>query len=181
MNKEDSIDSRFIDFLYRFERDNDRGAVAKLRRCLGREETPTPEAMRVLGPFLSEYETKVHDLFLVAALFASHSQLGGKNRGNFGKSFRDVGDHDSAQKRFTALLDSNREDLPHRLRQAVSLAKSKSVPLDWLQLLRDLGNWEHPDRFVQFNWAKGYWGYASSKNSDGVAVNSGKGEEKNVD
>lgn len=173
MSKPSPTESKFIEFLYKFERGEDRGPLAKLRRCLGREDTPTPEALRLLGPFLSERTHDVHNYFIVAALFASHSQLGGK--GNFGKSFRDVGDHDSAQKRFMALLDSDREDLPHRLRQAVSLAKSKNVPLDWLQLLADLGHWDHPKRFVQFDWAKGYWGFVPAKDAVGVVANGEKG------
>jgi len=32
------------------------------------------------------------------------------------------------------------------------------VPIDWPHLLRDLLDWERPDRAVQRDWARGFWG-----------------------
>ena len=51
------------------------------------------------------------------------------------------------------------DDLPFFLRQAVSFLKSKDVPINWHQLMRDINHWNHPDRFVQHNWANAFWGY----------------------
>jgi CRISPR system Cascade subunit CasB len=48
--------------------------------------------------------------------------------------------------------------LAHRLRQMVKLADGKSVPIDWESLLKDLLNWEHPERWVQKKWARSYFG-----------------------
>ena len=48
--------------------------------------------------------------------------------------------------------------LAHRLRQMVKLADGKSVPVDWESLLKDLLNWEHPERWVQKKWARSYFG-----------------------
>ncbi len=64
---------------------------------------------------------------------------------------------DSAERRLASLLRAPREDLPGHLRQTVSLLKSRGVAIDWHRLLRDLMAWDHPDRYVQRNWARAYW------------------------
>jgi len=33
------------------------------------------------------------------------------------------------------------------------------VFINWEQLRKDLLAWEHPDRYVQKSWARGFWGY----------------------
>lgn len=63
-------------------------------------------------------------------------------------------------KHFVALLDSDREDLPRRLRQVVSLLKATDLGLDWELLLADLRRWEHPLRRVQRRWARDFWAEA---------------------
>lgn len=98
---------------------------------------------------------------LTAALFASHPRAGG--RGSVGSALRQLrllqGDHasDSLDKRLAALLDSHRDDLPARLRQVVSLLRSREVPIDWGQLLSDLIWWDAEQRTVQRRWARDYW------------------------
>jgi CRISPR system Cascade subunit CasB len=154
-----SPELRFVQFLRGLEASRDRGALAVLRRVLGRD-APSAEALRRIVPHLPPEERKHRWYFLVAGLFASHPATGGA--GNMGDAFRHLGEHDSAQKRFAALLDSDARDLPHRLRQAVSLAKAKPVPIDWLRLLNDLLHWEHEARYVQQRWAQAYWRHGSS-------------------
>jgi CRISPR system Cascade subunit CasB len=80
-------------------------------------------------------------------------------RTNFGASFKQLGSDDSSsvERRFVALLNSHRDDLPNRLRHAVSLLRAPGVPVDWAQLLRDIQSWDHPDRFVQVQWARSFW------------------------
>ena len=69
---------------------------------------------------------------------------------------------DSFDMRVCGLLDCrwNEGDgaLAHRLRQTVKLADGKSIPVDWDCLLKDLLNWEHPERWVQKKWARSYFG-----------------------
>ena len=64
---------------------------------------------------------------------------------------------ESLEKRFIALLNCHRDDLPNHLRQAVSLLKSKDVPINWHRLLRDILSWDHETRFVQQQWAGELW------------------------
>jgi len=77
---------------------------------------------------------------------------------NFGRAFgHNLSDDDKKQreKRFTDLLDTDIEDLPYKLRQAVTLIEG--VPIDWEMLIHDLIGWSHPDRWVQKKWARGFW------------------------
>jgi len=152
----DSEASPFVAYLQSIEKRGDRATMAALRRCLGRELRPSPDAMRVVVPWLKDdFEDQRLRHFLVAGLFALHPLPGG--HGNFGAVMRQLVDHESACKRFEALLDADLDQLPHRLRQALSLAKSKAVPVDWHRLYRDLGQWGHEKRYIQFQWAQAYW------------------------
>ncbi len=60
-------------------------------------------------------------------------------------------------RRVVALLNADREALPTLLRQLVGLLGDERGPVDWLQLLRDLNQWDHPDRSVQKRWAGAWW------------------------
>ncbi|MEI7990092.1 MAG: type I-E CRISPR-associated protein Cse2/CasB, partial [Chloroflexota bacterium] len=59
-------------------------------------------------------------------------------------------------------LKTHPEDLYFYLRQIMSILKSKGIPINWSQLLRDIGYWDHPNRFVQRRWAASFWGNAGS-------------------
>ena len=65
------------------------------------------------------------------------------------------------ERRFATLLAADREDIDHQLRAVVGLLRQHDVPVNWLQLLRDLGGWARPDRDVQRRWARSFWGSAS--------------------
>jgi CRISPR system Cascade subunit CasB len=94
--------------------------------------------------------------YIVGSLFALHPEPGGN--GNMGTAFAMVRErNESLEKRFVALLNCHRDDLPNHLRQAVSLLKSKDVPINWRQLLKDILSWDHEDRFVQQQWAREFW------------------------
>lgn len=138
-------------------------------------------------------EWSEHCFYLVAALFAlyqtgepraswHHDETLPNDRRNFGASFLGLeevqaGDAPSTEgagkeraknieRRFTALLVSRRADLPQRLRHAVSLLKSESVLIDWVQLLADLQEWRSAEAVtyriggrasVQRRWAQSFW------------------------
>lgn len=136
--------------------DPDRATLAELRRCLGRDLGRALYRAGTLFARVPDYA--LDDALLVAALFAAHQ--GTRTGQSLGAAFRELcqrGGSGSAEKRFVALLDSKREDLPDRLRQAVSLLKSKDVGLDWHRLLSDLARWNHPARWVQRTWARDFW------------------------
>jgi CRISPR system Cascade subunit CasB len=153
--------NRFVGFLESLRDNEDRGALAALRRGLGKPPGTVPAMHPLVVPRLPPgANRREEDLYyLVASLFAYHDQP--RAQGNLGVSFRrvkDAAERDSTERRFVALLNCHRDDLPGHLRQVVGLAKSKDVPVDYRQLLTDLRYWDHPDRFVQRNWADGFWG-----------------------
>lgn len=147
----------FIVFLESLRKD--RGALAKLKRGLGKSMGDV-EMYPYVVPFLpTEYTNKHHLYFLIATLFGLHPDATNVRNQSMGSVFLQLGkpENDSLQKRFKALLNAEEEDLQHHLRQAVSLAKNKNVPIDYHRLFKDLLGWTHPDRHVQLQWAKDYW------------------------
>ena len=121
---------------------------------------------------------------LVGSLFALWHQGGRGYESNpprsLGGSFKALADTErrhaglkpgdsipNVERRFAVLLDSHPDDLPVRLRHAVSLLRSKDVPIDWSQLLRDRLAWKRENRPVQRRWARDFWtGRASDQSAD---------------
>ncbi len=152
----------FVDYLLSLSEGEKRGALASLRRGLGKPPGQAPEMFRYVLPWLPENASREQEqaYFLVASLLAYHP----KNcaEGNMGSHLarcRDPqGNDDALERRFSALLAAHPEDLPYYLRQAVSFLKSKEeIPINWSQLLKDLLGWDHPDRYVQRQWARAFW------------------------
>ena len=140
------------------ENSPDRGKLATLRRAL---QNPI-EAYPIVLPFMrNEVSNRELDTYaFLAALFALHPKSG--SAGNMGNHMRLAAGEsvEATERRFVNLLRTNREDLPILLRQAVSFIRSKdNVYINWEQLRKDLLYWEHPDQFVQKNWARGFWGF----------------------
>jgi CRISPR system Cascade subunit CasB len=145
---------RFIARLRQLEADQDLGTLACLRRGLAQE--PIYVLARVGWLFSGVPERFLETACQVAALFAAHPRPGGS--GNLGDAFRRLRDESGgAERRFAALLDTDSKDLPGRLRQAISLLRSKEVTLDWLTLLQDLLAWDYGNRPVQRRWARAFW------------------------
>jgi CRISPR system Cascade subunit CasB len=160
-------------------RNGDRGALASLRRGLGKQPGEAAEMLPYVMPWAgSEDWGQQGDYFLVASLFAMHpknwlaEQAEGKRpeSTNLGASFhklraeaeRKAKSGESINKRFVALLNSEREDLPDHLRHAISLFRAHDVAVDWGQLLHDLrwwnGEWRNGERRgVQWEWARAFW------------------------
>lgn len=145
------------------ENSPDRGALAKLRRGF---EDPV-ETYPIVLPFLrNDVSNRELNLYAaVASLFAIHPKAGGS--GNFGQHMRfAAGENiEATERRFVALLRAHVDDLPEVLRHAVSFLRSKDIPVNWEQLRKDLLAWDHPDGYVQKNWARGFWGYQNSENN----------------
>ena len=184
MNEIASTDQRFIDYLESLVNNKDRGAIANLRRGLGKPPGTVPQMDRYVLKFFSE-EDKVERMwlyYLVASLFAFWYQ--GKDEvisdppANLGYSLRVLVDReatadnrneieDRIEKRLVALLNCHRDDLPQHLRQIVSLLKARDVPVNWRQLLSDIKHWERDDRRVQKEWAKSFWvGFRQDKTGE---------------
>lgn len=161
--KRDDADERFVAWLRKLDREDDRGALAKLRRSLvnfGEDFS----AYAVLGGALPAGlpEWKLEDYVLVAGLSAMHRDWADDDR-SLGNSLRrlrhalsDAGEG-SLDLLFTALLNAEREDLPVRLRHVIARLAAREIAVDYARLLADLGRWQHPRRFVQRRWAHDYW------------------------
>jgi CRISPR system Cascade subunit CasB len=145
----------------------DLGALAKLRRGLGKPPWDVPDTFPFVVPRLPEEERPWRDrcYFLVASLFAWHPRSAEPENGvtpNFGASFAQLRNTDgsvseSVERRFSILLVSNEDELPDRLRSAVGLLRTRQVPVGWTQLLQDLINWNSQWRTVQRRWARSFW------------------------
>jgi CRISPR system Cascade subunit CasB len=173
--QQQTFDEKFISYLEKFVRDENRAALAHLRRGLGKDSATATE----MFPYISGWTANLtrrdeNAYFLVASLiglYPTNSWKSEEKFNNLGRSFSFLKeDSDSIEKRFVALLNSETEDLPNHLRQIVSLLKSKEAPINWLQLLKDIKFWEIENSNVQRNWAKGFWGNSTE--------NTEKGEEK---
>jgi len=136
------------------------GELAILRRC-NQNPLEDPRLFSTLGKLgkLNSY-----DHSLVACLYAVYHRPEDKpieiEKFNIGNAFRDSYDPENKKQdtRFRAILSADKGDaLAYRLRQAVRLIRSKNQPIDFDELLIHLLNWEHSSKWVQREWAKGYY------------------------
>ena len=91
---------------------------------------------------------------------------------NFGRAFGaglSVEDKEQREKRFTHLLDTDINELSGVLRQAVSFIRGQS--LDWESFILHLMHWDHPDRWVQKAWARGFWMSSPTDNLEEATTN----------
>lgn len=151
--------SPFVDYLESLSQD--KAAMAALRRGLGKGGGDAA-MYRYVVPFIPEKGHDAWRYFAVAALFGYHHDMLDSNN-NVGQAMHELEQNDSLEKRFAWLVDSNVEDLPLRLKSIFSLLKSKKIGVDYRQLFKDLKHWEHPDRFVQLEWAKGFYTAAKTE------------------
>jgi CRISPR system Cascade subunit CasB len=176
-----TIETNFIVFLEKLV--NDKAAMANLRRGLGKPAGTVYEMDRYVLPFLSESTGNKREAayYTIASLFAFWHQ--GKDKpestnGNLGSSLKRLvetevknnGNREDTEKRLEkyliAILNANYEDLPDHLRRIVSLLKSKDIPLNWAQLLYDIQHWDTDDRWIQHQWAEGFWKKPEKRNNE---------------
>lgn len=164
-----------VDYLQQLAQRQDRGALAALRRGLGRPPGTVAECHPHVAPFLpgQGWGWRHECCYIVASLFAMHPDSA--HQGNMGDTMRRVAkeaDSESVGQRFMALLKSHRDDLFEHLRHAVSLAAAKGVAVNWDRLLRDIRHWDSEDGWVQRWWAQSFWGGAADgDSSDDTAQN----------
>ena len=171
----DDKGERFVAYLERLAKQGDRSALAALRQGLRGRPGEETAMHRYVVPWVQGEQTRwgedVH--YLVAALFALHPKSWPQDatdwNSNLGASFARmaVGDaRESIERRFTVLLNTHQADLAAQLRHAISLLKSKDVPVDWGRLLNDLRRWGNDDKRVQRRWAKAFWGRTSDQETN---------------
>jgi len=162
------------DFITRLEyllQIKNRGALAQLRREVKRDVSY--EVFRWLPPNTNIWQENA--AIIIGPLFAYYYQAKEESilnfEGNLGASFRSLvstlvkegSKEEDARKRverrFLVILNSHIEDIPHHLRYAVGILRSKDIPINWRRLTNDILNWTHDDKFVQRNWSRSFWGF----------------------
>lgn len=145
---------------------DNRAAMAHLRRGLGQPRSMAPEMHRYLLPLLPDRISRWDEqsYYLIAALFASHPRS--TTTGNLGEHFArtivQAGDsgREAVERRFMALLDAHPDDLAFHLRQAIAYLRAREeTPVNWQRLLYDVMDWGRHNRRpeVQRRWAQGFW------------------------
>jgi CRISPR system Cascade subunit CasB len=153
---------RFIEFLVNNR--EDRALMAALRRGLAQPRCA--EVSRIVQCWLSEDSPPWLEeaYYSVAPLFGLHHDKFA-NKGNMGNHFRDLCDDpneppSNVERRFMQLLASDANGLDDALRPAVSLLKSKEVPVNWQQLLDDVVAWKYNDDSrdrARLHWSRAFW------------------------
>jgi len=138
---------------------DDRGALARLRRGLGKTPGTDIGSFPDIIPYIPTREDGPAfswPYFVVAALFATYPHQG-KTDTSIGAAMRQLKESPSRDGRFRALLNAHHEDLPTHLRHVVSQLKAGSVMFDWGQVLNDLRGWTHEDQYIQRRWARDFY------------------------
>jgi CRISPR type I-E-associated protein CasB/Cse2 len=148
------------------------GAVlAHLRRGLDRPLDYT--LARVGWLFRGVPDFALGDTVLAAGLFAwVKGDCGQDDKVDFGAAFGGgltLDEKQPREKRFIDLLDTGREELPYKLRQAITLIGRDGIGLDWVLLIKHLSHWDDQNRWVQKEWARGFWAAAAEEKVEPTA------------
>lgn len=150
----------FIDWLERLN-EKDTKVRAVLRRSLAFDPGLFVPAYPYVEPFIKEednsWRRRMH--YLVAGLWAAHWREGQKGQpislGRACAMHQSASNSASTESRFIALLDADQDQLPHRLRQMVSLLKEQAIDFD--DLLTRLLYWNDDVKRTQNGWARDFY------------------------
>lgn len=153
--------SRFIEWLEKLN-ENDTRVRAVLRRSLAFEPGRYIAAYPYVEPFLKGEDNtwRREILYLMAGLWAAHRRE--ERSGppiSIGKAcfalYLAKDKSPSVERRFITLLDADRDQLPHRLRQVVALLKEQAIDFD--ALLTGLLYWNDDQKRTQNAWARDFY------------------------
>jgi CRISPR system Cascade subunit CasB len=151
-----------------------------LRRSLAFEPGNFPAAYSYVEPFLKDednfWRRKV--FYLVAGLWAAHWREDPRGEVmTFGRAcaaYQLKSKSSSTERRFITLLDSDTDQLPHRLRQMLSLLKDQAI--DFGDLLTRLLYWNDEGKITQTSWARHFY---RKLNQEATGENHTHREKKN--
>lgn len=161
--------NRFLRSLHQ-RLENDKGAQAVLKRALSGEPRHLRNTRPIVMPYLPPVKDWQESIWIqVACLSVYYEQPLRENQHNFGESCRQLalqtasGDDPlskGVQRRFQALLDTALTDiwipLTALIRQ-MKAQKSGLITVDYSLLIYELGQWDHPEQYIQDHWAKAFW------------------------
>jgi CRISPR system Cascade subunit CasB len=152
--------SAFIEWLEKLN-EKDTKVRAVLRRSLAFEPGQYPSAYPYVEPFVGEKDSmwKRQMLYLVAGLWAMHWREGRSGTpmpiGKACAAYQEESKSTSTERRFITLLDSDGDQLPHRLRQIIALLKEQAIDFDKLQ--EGLIYWNDDQKSTQNAWARDFY------------------------
>lgn len=150
----------FIEWLEALN-EQDTKARAVLRRSLAFGPGLYMPAYPYVEPFIKNENNTWHRevFYLVAGLWATHWRAEHKGqRVSLGRACamqQIASGSTSTEGRFIALLDSDQDQLPHRLRQMIGLLKEQSIDFD--DLLTKLLFWNDDKKTTQNRWARDFY------------------------
>jgi len=158
--------SGFIEWLEGLN-EKDTRVRAVLRRSLAFDPGQYVPAYPYVEPFMKDegnsWRREVH--YLVAGLWAAHwREDRAGERMPLGKAcaaYQMASGSTSTERRFIALLDADRDQLPHRLRQMIALLKDQPISFD--ALLTGLLYWNDDQKRTQNTWARDFYRNMSQK------------------
>ena len=162
--------SSFIEWLEGLN-EKDTRVRAVLRRSLAFDPGMFVPAYPYVEPFVRDEDNfwRREMFYLVAGLWAAHWREGrtgapmpiGKACAVFDAEKRQKMSRDdrrkmtSTEKRFVTLIDSDRDQLPHRLSQVLALLKEQAIDFD--ELLKGLLYWSDDLKRTQNAWAREFY------------------------
>jgi len=155
----------------------DNGVKAAFKRAMSGEPGHIRKVYEFVLPYLetaTEWEQN-HVWIPVACLSVYYPQTireaEQQHKRNFGHSCRRLAtatNSEGADRRFRALLDLALTDIQSPLTALVRQMKTRGIAIDYAQLLADLRRWEHPDQYIQDQWARAFWGAERSTQANGT-------------
>lgn len=152
--------SNFIDWLEGLNKKDTR-VRAVLRRSLAFDPGAFVFVYFYVEPFVRDEDSswRREMLYLVAGLWAEHWREGRSDApvkiGKACAAYQRAVGSESTERRFINLLDADSDQLPHRLRQMISLLKDQ--PLDFEELLKGLLYWNDDQKRTQNVWARDFY------------------------
>ena len=158
----------------------DRGKMATLRK--GLIENQAHATWPLLYRFMDfEKPYNVKALQTIAGLFAHHSTT--IDSGNFGSLCHQLLDSDEKQKmasgesgpisrHFQHALAANGDEIFSRVIRIVLRAKKDDIPVDYVQLFKDLMGWRSPYKKnrIKIAWGKEFWRIDTENSDEEVAT-----------
>ncbi len=152
--------SGFIEWLESLS-EKDTKVRAVLRRSLAFDPGTHVPAFPYVEPFVGNADSPLRreTLYLVAGLWAMQLRVGEKVSpmpiGKACAAYQNESKSKNTERRFIALLDADRDQLPHRLRQMISLLKEQTIDFD--SLLSGLLYWDDDRKRTQNAWARDFY------------------------
>lgn len=153
--------------------EHDNGAKAILKRALSGEPHHLRRTYPFLLPYLKgipEYQQNIWMQVACLSVYYCHPDKIAirEEQKNFGQSCQQLaidkassGEYlsQAVERRVQSLLDTSLTDIWTPMTALIRQIKTASVeiPIDFPRLIYDLCRWEHPDQYIQDQWARSFW------------------------